>query len=96
MITRNLTFVKEITYSSNSTSHKHIEYECHTIALKVVDYSDPDATPEWTLVGRPLVTSIVYVYVLFTCSQSFFPLLSLSHLPLLFTSLYPKPPIFCI
>ncbi|CAA7269206.1 unnamed protein product [Cyclocybe aegerita] len=38
-----------ITYSSDSMSHKHIEYECHTIALKVVDYSNPNAKPIWKL-----------------------------------------------
>ncbi len=41
-----LTFV-DITYSSDSTSHKHIEYECRTIALTVVDYANPHAEPTW-------------------------------------------------
>jgi len=37
---------EDLTYSSDSTSHKHIEYECQTITLQVIDYSDPDAKPE--------------------------------------------------
>lgn len=37
----------EITYSSDSTSHRHIEYESRTIAIRVIDYTKPDATPEW-------------------------------------------------
>jgi hypothetical protein len=37
----------EITYSSDSTSHKHIEYESRTIAVQVIDYTKPDAKPEW-------------------------------------------------
>ena len=40
---------EDLTYSSDSTSHKHIEYECRTIALQVIDYSNPDAKPEWKL-----------------------------------------------
>lgn len=39
--------MKEITYSSNLTSHQHIEYECHAITLQVIDYSNPSAKPEW-------------------------------------------------
>ena len=37
----------ELTYSSDSTSHKHIEYESRTIAVQVIDYTKPDAAPEW-------------------------------------------------
>jgi hypothetical protein len=39
----------EIAYSSDSTSHKHIEYESRTIAIRVVDYTMPDAEPTWKL-----------------------------------------------
>jgi hypothetical protein len=54
----NLISVAEITYSSYSTSHKHIEYECHTIALQVTNYSDPSAKPEWKLCILGIGTSI--------------------------------------
>ncbi|KAF8817249.1 hypothetical protein BYT27DRAFT_7075174, partial [Phlegmacium glaucopus] len=37
----------KLTYSSDSMSHKHIEYESHTIAVQVVDYMKPDAELEW-------------------------------------------------
>ncbi|KAF8160013.1 hypothetical protein B0H34DRAFT_797195 [Crassisporium funariophilum] len=37
----------KLTYSSDSTSHKHIEYESRTIAVRVVDYTKPNALPEW-------------------------------------------------
>ncbi|KDR76527.1 hypothetical protein GALMADRAFT_67262 [Galerina marginata CBS 339.88] len=48
----------KITYSSDSTSHRHIEYECRTIALQVVDYSDPDAKLEWKSRTLGIGTSI--------------------------------------
>jgi hypothetical protein len=48
----------EITYSSDSTSHKHIEYESRTIALKVIDYSNPDAPPIWKLRTLGIGTSV--------------------------------------
>ena len=50
--------MKEITYSSDSTSHRHIEYECHTIALQVIDYSNPSAKPEWKSRTLGIGTSI--------------------------------------
>ena len=46
-ISVNLKVFKDITYSSDSTSHKHIEYECRTIALEVTDYSNPSAACKW-------------------------------------------------
>lgn len=49
---------EDVTYSPDSTSHKHIEYECRTIALKVIDYSDPDAKPEWKLRTLGIGTSV--------------------------------------
>ncbi len=49
---------KEITFSSDSTSHKHIEYESRTIALQVVNYNNPDAKPEWKLRTLGVDTSI--------------------------------------
>ncbi|KAF8952975.1 hypothetical protein BDZ97DRAFT_1744367, partial [Flammula alnicola] len=48
----------KITYSSDSTSHKHIEYECRTIALQVVNYDDPDAKLEWKSRTLGIGTSI--------------------------------------
>ena len=45
-------------YSSDSTSHKHIEYECQTIALQVIDYSNPDVKPEWKLRTLGIGTSV--------------------------------------
>ncbi|KAF8068894.1 hypothetical protein FPV67DRAFT_1415201, partial [Lyophyllum atratum] len=48
----------KITYSSDSTSHRHIEYECRTIALQVVDYSNPSAKPEWKSRTLGIGTSI--------------------------------------
>jgi hypothetical protein len=47
-----------ITYSSDSTSHKHIEYECRTIALEVVDYRNPVAKPVWKLRTLGIGTSV--------------------------------------
>lgn len=41
--------MSELTYSSDSTSHKHIEYESRTIAIRVVDYTKPEAEPTWKL-----------------------------------------------
>ncbi|PPR01504.1 hypothetical protein CVT26_015127 [Gymnopilus dilepis] len=38
---------EKITFSSDSTSHRHIEYECRSIALQVVDYSDPSKQRQW-------------------------------------------------
>ena len=49
---------EDLTYSSDSTSHKHIEYECRTIALQVIDYSNPDAKPEWKLRTLGVGTSV--------------------------------------
>ncbi|KDR65765.1 hypothetical protein GALMADRAFT_81499 [Galerina marginata CBS 339.88] len=48
----------EITYSSDSTSHKHIEFESRTIALQVVDYTKPTDEPKWTLRTLGVGTSI--------------------------------------
>ena len=48
----------EITYSSDSTSHKHIEYECRTLALRVVNYNDPNSEPAWTMRSLGIGTSI--------------------------------------
>jgi hypothetical protein len=56
----NLISVAEITYSSNSTSHKHIEYKCYTIALQVTNYSEPSAKPEWKLHTLGIGTSITH------------------------------------
>lgn len=50
--------LEEITYSSDSTSHKHIEYECRTIALQVINYSDPSTPPEWKSHTLGIGTSI--------------------------------------
>ena len=50
--------MEEITYSSDSTSHKHIEYECRTIALQVVNYANPLAPPEWKSRTLGIGTSI--------------------------------------
>jgi hypothetical protein len=36
-----------LTYSSDSTSNKHIEYEARHVALQVIDYTKPDAEPIW-------------------------------------------------
>ncbi|KAF8805877.1 hypothetical protein BYT27DRAFT_7257802 [Phlegmacium glaucopus] len=36
----------KLTYSSDSTSHKHIKYESCTIAVQVIDYTKPNAAPE--------------------------------------------------
>jgi hypothetical protein len=48
----------ELTYSSDSTSHRHIEYESRFIALQVFDYDDPDAQPEWKLRSLGVDTSV--------------------------------------
>lgn len=48
----------EITYSSDSTSHKHIEFESRTIALKVVDYLNPNEEPKWTMRTLGVGTSV--------------------------------------
>jgi len=50
--------MEDITYSCDCTSHKHIEYECRTIALQVVDYSNPDAEPQWKLRTLGIDTSV--------------------------------------
>jgi len=39
----------ELSYSSDSTSHKHIEFDSRTIALEVADYLNDDAPHEWRL-----------------------------------------------
>lgn len=49
---------QDLTYSSDSTSHKHIEYECQTIALQVFNYSNPDAKLEWKLRTLGIGTSV--------------------------------------
>ena len=51
-------FKTEITYSSDSTSHKHIEYESRIIALKVVDYTKPTEEPRWELRTLGVGTSV--------------------------------------
>ncbi|EDR08997.1 uncharacterized protein LACBIDRAFT_296659 [Laccaria bicolor S238N-H82] len=48
----------KITYSSDSTSHKHIEFESRTIALKVVDYLNPTKEPKWTMRTLGVGTSV--------------------------------------
>lgn len=48
----------ELTYSSDSTSHKHIEYESRTIAVKVVDFTKPNAEPTWKMRSLGLDTSV--------------------------------------
>ena len=48
----------EITYSSDLTSHKHIEYECRTVALRVVNYTNPDTEPVWTMRTLGVGTSV--------------------------------------
>lgn len=50
--------MEEITYSSDSTSHKHIEYECRTIVLQVVNYANPLAPPELKSCTLGIGTSI--------------------------------------
>ena len=37
----------EITFSSDTTSHKNIDYECRTLVAQVVNYEDPLAEPVW-------------------------------------------------
>jgi len=48
----------DVTYSSDSTSHRHIEYECRTLSMQVVDYSDLSAEPEWKLRTMGVDTSV--------------------------------------
>ncbi|KAF9552336.1 hypothetical protein CPC08DRAFT_698685 [Agrocybe pediades] len=48
----------KIAYSSDSTSHKHIEYESRTIALKVANYTDPGNEPQWMLRTFGVGTSV--------------------------------------
>ncbi|KAJ3559082.1 hypothetical protein NP233_g11354 [Leucocoprinus birnbaumii] len=48
----------KLTFSSDSTSHEHIEYEVRTIAVRVLDYSDPDAEPQWCMRSMGVGTSI--------------------------------------
>jgi hypothetical protein len=43
---------------SDSTSHKHIEYESRAIALKVIDYSSGDQHAAWTLRTLGIGTSV--------------------------------------
>ncbi|KAH6905421.1 hypothetical protein BKA70DRAFT_1373176 [Coprinopsis sp. MPI-PUGE-AT-0042] len=38
----------KLTFSSDSTSHKHIKYKSCCIALEVIDYNDPSSEPHWT------------------------------------------------
>ncbi|CAA7263684.1 unnamed protein product [Cyclocybe aegerita] len=49
---------QKITYSSDSTSHKHIEYECWTITVQVVNYNKPNAPPQWKLRSLCVGTSV--------------------------------------
>lgn len=51
-------YFSDIVYSSDSTSHKHIEYESRTIALKVIDYSNPDIEPVWKMRTFGVGTSV--------------------------------------
>ncbi|KAJ2936694.1 hypothetical protein H1R20_g398, partial [Candolleomyces eurysporus] len=39
----------KLVFSSDSTSHKHIEYEARTIALEVIDYTKPGSKPAWKM-----------------------------------------------
>ncbi|TFK58365.1 hypothetical protein BDN72DRAFT_782188 [Pluteus cervinus] len=39
----------KLSFSSDATSHKHIEYESRAIALQVVDYENPDVPRQWKL-----------------------------------------------
>ncbi|EAU83795.2 hypothetical protein CC1G_07530 [Coprinopsis cinerea okayama7 len=48
----------KLCYSSDSTSHKHIEYESRFIALQVVDYERPDQEPQWVLRSLGIGTSV--------------------------------------
>ncbi|RDB17366.1 hypothetical protein Hypma_001834 [Hypsizygus marmoreus] len=48
----------KISYSSDSTSHRHIEYESRSIAVKVVDYTQPDAEPQWKIRSLGIDTSV--------------------------------------
>jgi len=50
--------MEDITYSYDSTLHKHVEYECRTIALQVVDYLNPDVEPQWKLQTLGINTSV--------------------------------------
>ena len=54
-------FGQMVVYSSDSTSHKHIKYECRTIALQVIDSSNPDVKPEWKLQTLGIGTSVNHV-----------------------------------
>jgi len=38
---------QELTYSSDSTFHRHIEYEVHTVVVQIIDYTKADMAPEW-------------------------------------------------
>ncbi|EAU93106.2 hypothetical protein CC1G_11301 [Coprinopsis cinerea okayama7 len=48
----------KLCFSSDSTSHRHIEYESRTIALQVIDYNDPNAKPAWRMRTLGVDTSV--------------------------------------
>ncbi|KAJ2914003.1 hypothetical protein MD484_g6411, partial [Candolleomyces efflorescens] len=50
--------VSKLCFSSDSTSHRHIEYESRQIAMQVIDYSNPDADPTWQMRSLGVGTSV--------------------------------------